>query len=137
MEPEGSLPHSQAPASCPYTKPDQSSSCPQSHFFKIHFNNILPYTLGLPNGLFPSGLPAKTLYAPFLSPICATCPAIYIIYNNSIPHRKHSTPFVMTSCLMLFKETIDFIVRVTCITYIHTYTVPTRRVMVCEVTTAL
>ena len=25
MEPEGSLPHSQAPATCPYPKPDQSS----------------------------------------------------------------------------------------------------------------
>jgi len=25
MEPEGSLPHSQLPASCPYPEPDQSS----------------------------------------------------------------------------------------------------------------
>ena len=28
MEPEGSLPHSQVPASCPYPEPDQSSPCP-------------------------------------------------------------------------------------------------------------
>ena len=28
MEPEGSLPHSQEPATCPYPKPDQSSPCP-------------------------------------------------------------------------------------------------------------
>jgi hypothetical protein len=27
MEPEGSLPHSQAPANCPYPEPDQSSPC--------------------------------------------------------------------------------------------------------------
>jgi hypothetical protein len=27
MEPEGSLPHSQAPATCPYPEPDQSSPC--------------------------------------------------------------------------------------------------------------
>jgi hypothetical protein len=40
MEPEGSLPHSQAPATCPYSEPDQSSPCP--HLLKIHFNIILP-----------------------------------------------------------------------------------------------
>jgi len=28
MEPEGSLSHSQAPATCPYPKPHQSSLCP-------------------------------------------------------------------------------------------------------------
>jgi len=27
MEPEGSLPHSQAPASCPYPEPARSSPC--------------------------------------------------------------------------------------------------------------
>jgi len=28
MEPEGSLPHLQVPATCPYPEPDQSSPCP-------------------------------------------------------------------------------------------------------------
>ena len=42
MEPEGSLPHSQDPAICPCTVPDQSSPYPQSHFLKINFNIILP-----------------------------------------------------------------------------------------------
>ena len=40
MEPEVSLPHSQAPATCPYPEPDQST--PSSHvlFFTLHVNII-------------------------------------------------------------------------------------------------
>jgi hypothetical protein len=42
MEPEGSLPHSQQPAICPYPEPDRSSPRPPSHFSKMHVNIILP-----------------------------------------------------------------------------------------------
>jgi hypothetical protein len=37
MEPEGSLSHSQEPATCPYPVSYQSSPRPPSHFMKIHF----------------------------------------------------------------------------------------------------
>jgi len=46
MEAEGSLPHSQVPATCPYPEPDRSSPCPPSHFLKIRFNITLPSTPG-------------------------------------------------------------------------------------------
>ena len=46
MEPEGSLPQSQVPATCPYPEPARSSPHPTYHFMKIHFNIILPSTPG-------------------------------------------------------------------------------------------
>ena len=37
-----------------------------SHFLKIHLNIILPSSLGLLSGLFPSDFPTKSLYTPVL-----------------------------------------------------------------------
>ena len=72
MEPEGLLPHSQVPATCPYPEPARSSLNPPH---PTSWRSILILSshldLGLPGGLFPSGFPTKTLYTP-LSPICAT-----------------------------------------------------------------
>ena len=77
--PEGSLPHSQSPATCPYPELDQSSPCTPSRFLRVHFNIILPSTLCLLSGLFPTGLSHQ-------SPIC-TCP---VLHPCHMPHPSYS-----------------------------------------------
>jgi hypothetical protein len=70
MEPEGSLPHSQVPATCPIMSQLDPVHTPTSLFPKIRLNIILPSTPGSPNWIFPCDFPTKTLYTPLLSP-CA------------------------------------------------------------------
>jgi hypothetical protein len=47
---------------------------PTSHFLKIHPNIIFHLRLRLPIGLFPSGVPTKTLYTPLSSPSALHAP---------------------------------------------------------------
>ena len=46
MEPEGSFPRLQVPATCPCPEPAQSSPCSPTNFLKIHLNIIFPSTSG-------------------------------------------------------------------------------------------
>ena len=59
---------------------------PTSHLLEIHPNIIHPSTPRSPSGLFPSGFPTKTVYAPLSSPTRATCPA-HLILVDFITHR--------------------------------------------------
>jgi len=75
MEPEGSLPYPQQPATDPYSEPDASSplsypisliSIPVSSF---HLQRVLLCCL------FPSGFLTKIFYIFHICPVRVTCPA--------------------------------------------------------------
>ena len=68
MVPEGSLPHSQVPATCSLLSQIDSVHALTYHFLKIHLNIILPSTPGSFKRFLPSGFPTRTLYTPLLSP---------------------------------------------------------------------
>ena len=78
MEPKGSFLHSQEFATYPYLVPDQFSHISPSHFVRIYFD-ISHLCLGRPSGLIAQDLSTKTLFAPHLPPIRATCPAFLIL----------------------------------------------------------
>ena len=82
MEPEGSLPHSQVPTTCPYPMPARpsphpphSTSCRSILILSSHLR------LGLPRCLLPESFPTKTLYTPLFSPLRATYPAHLILLD--------------------------------------------------------
>jgi hypothetical protein len=104
LEPEGSLPHSQVPATCPYPEPAQSS--PYPHILNIHLNIILPSMPGSPqwslsfrfphqNPAHTSLLPPYVLHAPPISLFSISSPAQQaLLQSNSTveaptPH-KHT-----------------------------------------------
>jgi len=71
MEPEGSLPCSQEPATGPYPQPDASSPQLPTLFLKIYSILSFYLPLGLPSNHFPSGFPTK-IYAFLIFPISSS-----------------------------------------------------------------
>ena len=96
---------------CPSPVPILSQLDPvhPPHPTSWRFNLILSshLRLGLPSGLFPSGIPSYTLYTPLLSPMRATCPPISFLSilspaQYSVSSTDHKAPhYVIFSTLLL------------------------------------
>jgi len=91
MEHEISLPHSQVPATCPYTKPHQSVHASPFHFLKIHFSIILPSTPRYSKRSIslrsPHPIPICT--SPHPIPICTSA----VTHTCYMPHPVHPSWF--------------------------------------------
>ena len=82
MEPEGSLPHSKVPATCPYPEPVRFTPCPTSHFMKIHLNIILPSTAWV----------SQVVFFPQVSPP-KSCIRLSSSHTRYMPRPSHSFRF--------------------------------------------
>lgn len=68
-----------------FMEPKCSSPCSQELYLSLSWATPIQWTpshlcQGLASSLFPSNFPTKILYAPLLTPICATCPSHVILY---------------------------------------------------------
>ena len=89
MAAEVSLSHSQEPSICSYHEPDKSSPWfphPTSWRSILILSSCL--RIVIPSGLFPSGFPTKSLYAPLTSPTYNTCPGRLILHKHGYKTNK-------------------------------------------------
>jgi hypothetical protein len=78
---KGSLSCSQDTATGPYHSQLNQHHVLTFYSFKTHFNSIIHLSLSLPSYLCASDFPIKTVYAFFISSICATHPTHHIFLD--------------------------------------------------------
>jgi len=86
MEPEGSLQHSQVPATCPHREQIDPVHTPTYYFLEIHLNIILPFT-------------CVSQVVSFLQ----VSPPKHCIRLSSPPYKLHAHPILLFSILSTAK----------------------------------
>ena len=107
MEPEGSLPHSHVPATCPYPEPAQSSPRSTFHFVKIHLNIILPSTPGSYKWSLSLGFPHQN--SVYTSNVTHTCYMPGASHSSRFDHQLLGEQYRSLSsslCSFLFQKLI-------------------------------
>ena len=109
MEPEGSLPHSQVPVTCPCPKPARSSPYPTTHFLKIHLNIILPSTAGSPKWSLSLRFPRLNPVYAFPLPRTSYMPRPS--YSSQFYHRTmyiYIYVYILYTCIHTYPFPLDF-----------------------------
>jgi hypothetical protein len=97
MKAEGSLPHSQQPATCPYSQPDRSSPCP--HHISRTWVLILSYHLRL--GLTCGRLPPYVIHVPPISVFLIWSPDWHLVRRT-----EHKAPRYVVFSTPLHRKNI-------------------------------
>jgi hypothetical protein len=102
MQPEGSLPHSKEPATCPHHEADRSSPRLPPHFSKIHFNIIFPSTPGSSKCTsslrFPHQIPVctSTLPSTWYPPSCSSQCSSFEHINTDFPSLQNIVSYFLS-----------------------------------------
>jgi len=109
MEPEGSLPRLQVPATCLYPEQIDPVHAPHPTSRRSIFILSTHLGLGLSSCLFPSGFPTKILYTALLSAKCATCPAHLILLDfiTQVTLGEKYISFSSSLCSLLLSPVIS------------------------------
>jgi hypothetical protein len=94
MEPEGSSPYTQEPATCPYPEPDQSSLRTPPKLSKIHLNIILPPLFIIRNTInfLRRGVVSTSPNPQAGGPPFVGCPRLLIQYIRNYPPYVEAVP---------------------------------------------
>ena len=112
MEPEGSLPHLQEPATCSYSEARSIQPMSRIPLLEDSFLYYFPIYAGIFQVVSFPHFPISTLYAPHLSPVLTTCPAhlivLYLLTRLTFGEGYGSSNSSLNSCIMNLQFVVSY-----------------------------